>query len=248
MALIIKPKTIGELKKYCAQRDMPIRRMRFFIGENYQEPKAFGIYQDGDRYVVYKNKADGSRSIRYEGPDEAYAVNELYQKILDECHKRNIYPNQNAYGSTRIRNTPGSRRKRMRPKTKVIIFFSAILAIVLAVVISNAVKHSRDGYYRVSNDRMYYRYGDRWFRQSGDSWYETYVYPDDDGSEYFAGNTFNDEWGGTEFDDSYARKDNDRSGSRSGDRYSDSSDSYYPDSSDAYSDYNPGDTDWVSDW
>ena len=90
---VFRPKTIAELKEYCTQRGMPLYRMRFFIGENYQEPKAFGIYQaDANRFVVYKNKADGSRSVRYDGPDEAYAVRELFDKLLDECHNRGIYP------------------------------------------------------------------------------------------------------------------------------------------------------------
>lgn len=57
---------------------------RFFIGEDYKEPKAFGIYQDGNRFIVYKNKADGSRAIRYDGLDEAYAVNEIYLKLKEE--------------------------------------------------------------------------------------------------------------------------------------------------------------------
>ena len=89
---IFLPKTIEELKEYCAERGMPLLRMRFFVGENYKEPRAFGIYRDGDRFIVYKNKTDGSRSIRYQGPDEAFAVNELFQKLLSECHNRGIYP------------------------------------------------------------------------------------------------------------------------------------------------------------
>ena len=86
------PRTIGELKEYCAERGMPLLRMRFFIGEDRQEPRAFGIYQNGDRFVVYKNKDNGNRAVRYDGPDEAFAVNEIFQKLLTECHNRGIYP------------------------------------------------------------------------------------------------------------------------------------------------------------
>ena len=89
---IHKPRTIDELKEYCAERGMPLLRMRFFIGEDYKEPKAFGIYRDGKNFVVYKNKADGSRAVRYQGPNEAHAVDELFQKLLSECHNRGIYP------------------------------------------------------------------------------------------------------------------------------------------------------------
>ncbi len=92
-SVVLTPHTIEELKEYCAERNMPLQRMRFFIGENYQKPKAFGIYQNNaGEFVVYKNKADGSRSIRYIGRDEEHAVSELYLKLLDECHKRNIWP------------------------------------------------------------------------------------------------------------------------------------------------------------
>ena len=50
----------------------------FFLGQDIREPRAFGIYQDADGlFVVYKNKANGERAVRYRGRDEAYAVNEL---------------------------------------------------------------------------------------------------------------------------------------------------------------------------
>ena len=49
----------------------PYETTRFFIGINYKKPKAFGIYQDGDQFIVYKNKANGERAIRYQGTDEA---------------------------------------------------------------------------------------------------------------------------------------------------------------------------------
>ena len=38
--------------------------------------------------MVYKNKADGSRAVRYSGPDEAYAVRELYLKLKSEVDLR----------------------------------------------------------------------------------------------------------------------------------------------------------------
>ena len=51
---IFLPKTIDELKEYCSERGMPLLKMRFFIGEDYREPKAFGIYRDGSDFIVYK--------------------------------------------------------------------------------------------------------------------------------------------------------------------------------------------------
>lgn len=52
---------------------------------DFRQPKAFGIYKDSDgNFVVYKNKGDGTRAERYRGKDEAYAVNEIYQKLRSE--------------------------------------------------------------------------------------------------------------------------------------------------------------------
>lgn len=79
------PQTIEDLKDYCSRHNIPTKKLRLFIGENYIDPKAYGIYQDGERFIVYKNKADGSRAVRYDGTDESYAVNELYQKIRERA-------------------------------------------------------------------------------------------------------------------------------------------------------------------
>ncbi|WP_029232209.1 hypothetical protein [Butyrivibrio sp. VCB2006] len=80
------PRTIEELKDYCNKNGYTASKTRFYIGVNYQCAKAFGIYKDEEtgEFVVYKNKANGARAIRYKGYDEAYAVNELYQRLLEE--------------------------------------------------------------------------------------------------------------------------------------------------------------------
>ena len=79
------PQTIKELKDwYETQGFGPYESTRFFIGIDYKKPKAFGIFENSGVFTVYKNKRDGSRAIRYQGPDEAYAVNELYLKLKDE--------------------------------------------------------------------------------------------------------------------------------------------------------------------
>ncbi|MBR0134665.1 MAG: hypothetical protein IJM18_00560 [Clostridia bacterium] len=127
---ITKPKTIEELKTYCAERGMPLLRMRFFIDEDYKQPRAFGIYRDGDRFVVYKNKGDGSRAIRYQGPDEAYAVNELYMKLLAECHNRGIYPDGKPEGIDR---SGGNGANKKQSKRLVFIIAGVLLYIFLFV-------------------------------------------------------------------------------------------------------------------
>ena len=79
------PKTIAELQAwYQAHHLPPEEKTRFFIGRDIKEARAFGIYQDGEEFIVYKNKADGTRAIRYQGTDEEYAVNELYLKLKAE--------------------------------------------------------------------------------------------------------------------------------------------------------------------
>lgn len=81
-----QPKTIEELQKWYVAHHLPPEEItRFFIGKNITEPKAFGIYRDGNGdFVVYKNKSTGERAIRYQGADEKYAVNELYQRLKAE--------------------------------------------------------------------------------------------------------------------------------------------------------------------
>lgn len=79
------PQTIEELKVWAKEMNLPLEEMRTFIGEDYKGAKAFGIYKDetDGTFVVYKNKEDGTRAVRYKGTDEAYAVNELYQKMKE---------------------------------------------------------------------------------------------------------------------------------------------------------------------
>lgn len=77
------PNTIDELKDYCMVQKIPLKELHFHIGENYRGPYAIGIYRDGNTVIVYKNKADGSRFIRYQGSDETRAVHEIFLKLKD---------------------------------------------------------------------------------------------------------------------------------------------------------------------
>ena len=83
----LRPKTIEELRDWCSVHRLPLQRLRFFLGEDYRPPRAYGIYRDGGDFVIYKNKSDGSRSVPYRGPDEARAVLLLYEKLLEECRR-----------------------------------------------------------------------------------------------------------------------------------------------------------------
>lgn len=96
-----QPKTIEELQQWYADRGLPPYEVtRFFIGMNYQKPRAFGIYKDSSgKCVVYKNKDSGQRAIRYEGTDEAYAVNEIFQRLKQEIIEQKMNNVKKAGGS-----------------------------------------------------------------------------------------------------------------------------------------------------
>lgn len=70
-----------------------------------------------NEFVVYKNKDDGQRALRYRGTDEAYAVNELYLKLKDEILNQKAH-NQDrrsrATNSSSTNNTGGYKRPTTR--------------------------------------------------------------------------------------------------------------------------------------
>ena len=237
--VIERPKTIEEMKAYCAEKGMPLERMRFFVGQDYREPKAFGIYRDGRRFIVYKNKADGSRAVRYNGPDEDYAVNELFQKLLDECHKRGIYPDglpDNPANRMGGAGQPVQKKRRSSAGTRVVITtFALIFAVAALSLFVKGRSHRFDGYYRYDNG-VYYRYGDSWYYSDGDSdWSGVDSFPDDDYSDYYMGKDYDSDWDVEDFKDSDIWDDISSS----------DSDSDYDSS---YDDWDSDDTDWDSDW
>ena len=133
---------------------------RFFIGVNYTNPKAFGIYKEGNEFIVYKNKSDGSRSERYRGSDEAYAVNELYQKIREmasihagqtaqQSRDRSVSPYQptgKVYSTSEMRRRNNAYKHGVNPddyasKQK----SSLILKIVIIIIIMNILSTGLSG-------------------------------------------------------------------------------------------------------
>ena len=197
---VFLPKTIDELKEYCAERGMPLLRMRFFIGEDYREPKAFGIYRDGDEVVVYKNKADGSRAVRYRGPDEAHAVDEIFAKLLEECHNRGIYPD----GKPPAGKQTGKKKSSFR--RVLLIFFAVYLAVgVLGGIVSH-VRHRNDGYYNFGGGTVYYHYGSDWYYthdyNAAGYWYSADEPPVHEYGDYYVGDDWNSDWGVSDFKES----------------------------------------------
>jgi len=224
---IFLPKTIDELKEYCAERGMPLLRMRFFIGEDCREPRCFGIYRDGRNVVVYKNKSDGSRAVRYKGPDEEHAVNEILQKLLEECHNRGIYPD----GKPSEQEVRRQKKKNIRPA---LIFLIAALAFAVVSNLMDRHNHRHDGYYTY-DDRVYYLYGTDWYYSDGyyDDWYYIDDFPAEDYEYYYDGTDYDSDWGVSSF--------------TSSDTWEQIQEDHSSGSAD-YDSWDSGGTDWDSDW
>lgn len=231
---IFLPKTIDELKEYCAERGMPLLRMRFFVGEDFKEPRAFGIYRDGNNFVVYKNKADGTRAIRYRGPDEAHAVNELFQKLLQECHNRGIYPD----GKPATRSGGGSAGTGSSSnKAGIALLIILALSIIMFAIGIFSSDKAKKGYYKFPNKPgIYYHIGSEWYYSNSASrdWTKTSSLSSyDDLDDAYLGSGYSSSWGVPNFTSSKA--------------YDDYQDRHSSSSSD-YDSWDSSDTDWDSDW
>ena len=156
--VVDKPKTINELKAWYVSKNLPpYETTRFFIGINYTKPRAFGIYEDGEKFVVYKNKNDGSRVIRYEGIDEEYAVNELYLRLKQE-----------------IKNQKSHQKRRLSLKKTTFITLTAVFSTIALIVVliiylesgvserrvETAIKPYTSQYYYDDGSIFYCDYGD----------------------------------------------------------------------------------------
>ncbi len=168
-----QPKTIEELKEwYTAHKLPPEKVTRFFIGKDIKEPRAFGIYKSetGD-FVVYKNKDNGQRAIRYQGSDEGYAVNELYQRLRVEiANQKKLAANKKRVRDRRVENT-------MEVVGNILRFFFltkfgiTVLGFLIAFIVV-ALNHSPSrGYYRYNGNDYYYQNGSWYsYNQTYDTW------------------------------------------------------------------------------
>lgn len=159
-----QPQTIEELQAWYVAHNLPPEYItRFFIGKDIKEPKAFGIYKNetGD-FVVYKNKANGERAIRYQGSDEKYAVNELYQRlraeIVDQKANNNARKQSNNYSNSKTTSsTPVKKRN-----------WGCIIPIIVLVfgALGWFTKYAYDmpdkGYYNYQGQEYYYQ-NDKWY-------------------------------------------------------------------------------------
>lgn len=258
------PQTIEELKAFAARHGLPLEKMRFFLGENYTGARAYGIYQDdnsGD-FIVYKNKSDGSRAVRYRGKDEAYAVNELYQKMKAEVAVQKAHP---SHGGSRsapraAANRPVRSGRRLGCLSWFLISFIALFVLSgLSSLLDNRFHFTSSepmphGYYQYGGT-TYYPFHDDWYYwdDAYDDWYETDPPVDftDNYDDYFLSDSYYDVSGadfGSFYDGSvyqeYSDSDYYDSDYYDSDYYDSYDDSY--DYDDDYSSWD--DDDWDSDW
>ncbi len=251
-----QPKTIEELKAwYTAHKLPPENVTRFFIGKDIKEPRAFGIYKSetGD-FVVYKNKANGERAIRYQGSDEGYAVNELYQRLRAEIadQKNRAASKKTTQRATRKVEKSVSILGRILGFFFLTKFGITLLGIMIAFIFMALDKSPSRGYYRYNGNDYYYQSGS-WYSydQSYDTW--DYLYDSDFLDDIIYDDTADDyriyDHSGMDFEDTSWY---DSGSSSSSDSSYDSSDYSYDwdsdyswDSSDSWDyDYSSWDSDW----
>jgi len=122
-----KVTTYSQLEEVFREFAIDSEKTRFYIGKDYTDPKAFVIYQDDfGNYVVYKMKADGTRALRYKGPDEEYAVNEYYQKFLEEVRKRP------AFAKKLLDNNPRNRANKNKMNEDIKWFMILFIAVFVS--------------------------------------------------------------------------------------------------------------------
>lgn len=155
------PTTIEELRAYCRHHNLPLADTRVFLGEDYRGAKAFGIYRNKatGNIVVYKN----TRAVRYEGSDEAYAVNELYLKIKERVaeQKRHLPPKEQV-------NQGGIKRGFVKS-----IFTQSIGYIIVCIIVFIILAV---GGFSTEPSSGYYAYGGHFYYYDSSSWYEWDIY------------------------------------------------------------------------
>lgn len=265
-----QPTTIEELKQWYVDRGLPpYETTRFFIGENHQGPRAFGIYKDGDNFIVYKNKDNGSRAVRYEGTDEAYAVNELFQRLKQEIVEQKLHQanNHSASGEQAERNQEEVRQMQKQGRKNIlrriikaiVICYAAYLILAGAFGLIYARTHVtiKDGYYQYDNTTYYhdtYNSKDYWYvyDDDNDDWSKAnrYDVPGDlrnrNSENFYDSPTWDPKSQYSDFSDELAEYQENYTSSYSGDSwYNDDSSSYDWGSNDSW---DSGSTDWGSDW
>lgn len=149
------PQTIQKLQDWYVSHNLPPEEVtRFFIGKNIQGTRAFGIYYDEStgNYVVYKNKDNGERAIRYEGKDQSYAVNELYIKLKEEII------NQKSNNNNRPSSNNNNYKYRSNSGCAKTILFIVIAFVASFIHVIYVEFNALEGGYYFHDKKPYYLY------------------------------------------------------------------------------------------
>ena len=198
---VLKPKSIEELRAFAAAHHLPLGKMRVHLGEDFPGARAFGIFraEDGD-FVVYKNKADGTRAVRYKGPDEAHAVNELFLKMKELVGQQKSYQAARR-GRTRAGGglKPSSWLQTVKRNYKLYL-----LILLFSFGLWNVMRDRgpQRGYYSYNDDYYYCQDGD-WYCYD-DGWIPARVDDElaDNADSYYQSGSFYDSYGVEDFADS----------------------------------------------
>ena len=237
-------KTLNDLFRFVSDHNLDTDKMRFMLGGDTYEPRYFGIYYDENTglWIVYKNKSDGSRFIRYRGYSEEEAVNIIFDKMKEEMNLRK-------------RNTARKNHRDIYSSVKrdMVITYTLVIAIIVFTICYIGIKRLNrphvysHGYYLV-DDTYYYHYNDDWYYYDN-GWL---IYGDDvdDLDDYtYYGLTY-------DFDDSFYDTDYFDEDYDDYIDYYDNYDNNYDDNDswdddddwDSWDSWDSSDTDWDSDW
>lgn len=237
-------KTLDELEQFFEKYNIPQETVRFFVKQNRTDAKCFGIYKNASgEFVVYKNKRDGTQAVRYQGTDEAEAVQIFFDKFKEELHLRDVNKQLNS-SMNRDEYYAEQRKKAKRKMLAQIGIAGGIVALVLgaSIWVRKAFNIPRSGYYMIDDEPYYYRGNHWWYYDDSDDDWLIYYGMDYTSEEYY------DDYLGSSYDSDY-----DFSSITTADDYYEyysdedsDSDDYY-DSYD-YDSWDSSDTDWDSDW
>lgn len=223
------PSTIKELEEWYYIKDLPPCRVtRFYIGKNLKRKRVFGIYkgENTGNYIVYKNKDNGERSVRYEGPSEKVAVREFYLRLKQEINLQ----------KERAKKHKGSIKTGIKNELKQL--WAIPIGLLFILFIASTYTVSGEGYYQYNEN--YYYYIGSWYQYEDGSWNKIndsniITILEENRKDYFVSKEYNSDYNIGEF----PRKSYER------DYYNDTSTS---DGWDSSSSWDSSYTNWGSDW
>lgn len=199
------PKTIEELSAFFQANRISESQTRFFVGKDVKDARAFGIFKDDNGVItVYKNKSDGSRAVRYQGTDEAYAVNEIYQKFVEERSKQIAAGNVTPKGS-RQHNTSGPDRHSSGRKKGFLgnlftprgTIYLIIFVLIMIYALRGAALHTNSNYSPIYHTPIIYDTGYDTYDDYGnysDDWYSYDDYDSSSDSYWSDDSSWDSDW------------------------------------------------------